>query len=94
MQQFTKDMNIIAKLDDEPNTVGGLTAAQLKGKFDEGGVAIKEYINTVLLPEMKRIDDTLPVKGEDYFTDEDKAEMVNDVLDALTVYSGETEEVT
>lgn len=91
MQQFTKDMNIIAKLDDEPNDVGGLTAAQLKGKFDEGGVAVKEYINGVLLPELERIDATLPVKGVDYFTEEDKSEMVSEVLANLTLYAGETE---
>lgn len=52
--QFTKDMNIIAKLDDEPNDVGGLTAAQLKAKFDEGGVAIQNYLNTVLIPELEQ----------------------------------------
>lgn len=43
--KITKDMNIIAALDDEPNDVGGLTAAQLKAKFDEGGLALKTFIN-------------------------------------------------
>lgn len=52
LTEFTKDMGIIAKLDDEPNDVGGLTAAQLKDKFDEGGVALKQYINETLLPEL------------------------------------------
>lgn len=42
-------MAIIQKLDDEPNDVGGLSAAQLKAKFDEGGEQIKEYINNTLL---------------------------------------------
>lgn len=46
--KITKDMNIIAALDDEPNDVGGLTAAQLKAKFDEGGVALKTFINNLL----------------------------------------------
>lgn len=32
-----------------------------------------------------------PVKGEDYFTDADKAEMVKAVIAALPVYGGETE---
>lgn len=50
--ELTKDMNIVSMLDDEPNDVGGLTAAQLKAKFDEGGLAIKQYINKVLLPEL------------------------------------------
>lgn len=50
--QFTKDMEIIGKLSDTPNVDDGLTAAQLKAKFDEGGEAIKEYLNGVLLPEL------------------------------------------
>lgn len=49
--QFTRDMDIIAKLSDTPNVDDGLTAAQLKEKFDEGGKALKEYINSVLLVE-------------------------------------------
>ena len=48
------DLNIIAALDDEPNDVGGLTAAQLKAKFDEGGNAIRHYINNTLIPETVR----------------------------------------
>lgn len=45
LSKFEKDMAIISALDDEPNDVGGLTAAQLKAKFDEGGQAIKEFLN-------------------------------------------------
>ena len=50
--QFAKDMEIIGKLSDTPNVDDGLTAAQLKEKFDEGGKAIKEYLNGSLLPEL------------------------------------------
>ncbi len=46
--KITKDMNIIAALDDEPNDVGGLSAAQLKAKFDEGGLALKTFINNLI----------------------------------------------
>ena len=59
--KFTKDMAIIAKLDDEPNDVGGLTAAQLKDKFDEGGKALQTYINETLTAE---IDAKLATKDE------------------------------
>ena len=52
LTEFTKDMAIIQKLDDEPNDVGGLTAAQLKAKFDEAGEALKYYINHTLLAEL------------------------------------------
>ncbi len=51
--RLNKDLAIIAKLDDEPNDVTGLTAAELKGKFDEGGQALKEYINDSLLPALE-----------------------------------------
>lgn len=44
------DLDIIQKLDDEPNDVGGLTAAELKAKFDAAGNTIKHYINEELLP--------------------------------------------
>ena len=53
IHQFEKDMSIISALDDEPNDVGGMTSAELKAKFDEGGEALKEYINTVLIPELE-----------------------------------------
>ncbi len=49
--QFTNDMDIIAKLSDSPNVDDGFSADQLKAKFDEGGKAIKDYINNVLLVE-------------------------------------------
>lgn len=51
-EKFNKDMKIISALDDEPNDVGGLTAAELKAKFDEGGEALKRYINDTLIPEV------------------------------------------
>lgn len=52
LQNFDYDMDIIAKLDDEPNDVGGMSAADLKAKFDEGGKAIQDFINNVLLPAL------------------------------------------
>jgi hypothetical protein len=48
-----KDMAVIGKLDDEPNDVGGLTADEFKRKFDEGGLALKEYLNETLLAELE-----------------------------------------
>lgn len=52
------DLNIIQKLDDEPNDVGGLTSDQLKAKFDEAGNTIKEYINETLIPAVLASDAT------------------------------------
>ena len=48
---FSYDMDIVTKLSDTPNVDDGLTAFQLKEKFDEGGKAIKNYINNTLLQE-------------------------------------------
>ncbi len=53
IEKFTKDMGVIARLDNEPNDVGGLSAAELKAKFDEGGQALKDYLNEVLLPALE-----------------------------------------
>ena len=52
------DLNIIQKLDDEPNDVGGLTSDQLKAKFDESGNIIKKYINETLIPAVLASDAT------------------------------------
>lgn len=51
--KFEKDMAVIAALDNEPNDVGGLTADELKNKFDEAGKALQEYLNSVLLRELE-----------------------------------------
>ena len=49
---FETNLNIIQQLEDEPNDVGGLTAAELKAKFDEAGLTIQTWINETLLPAM------------------------------------------
>lgn len=51
---------------------------------------LKEAVNTALqeAKESGAFDGKTPVKGEDYFTEEDKAEFVNDVLYALPTWEG------
>lgn len=58
IQLIGDDMNIISKLDDEPNDVGGLTAAELKAEFDKAGNIIKKYLNEKLVPEILASDAT------------------------------------
>lgn len=58
IEYLNGDLNIIQKLDDEPNDVGGLTSAQLKAKFDEAGNTIKTYINDTLIPAILTDDAT------------------------------------
>lgn len=48
--RLTTDLDIVQTLDDEPNDVGGLSAAELKAKFDEAPNAVKTWINNTLLP--------------------------------------------
>ena len=55
IEKFNKNMSIIAALDDEPNDVGGMTSAELKNKFDEGGKAIQTYMNETLIPALENL---------------------------------------
>ena len=64
IQYLNGDLNIIAKLDDEPNDVGGLSSDQLKAKFDEAGNAIKDYINNTLIPAILASDSTEAAREE------------------------------
>ena len=48
--KLTTDLNIIQKLSDLPNSTEGLTAEQLKAKFDEGGLEIQRWVNEILIP--------------------------------------------
>jgi hypothetical protein len=43
--RLENDVANISKLSDRPNQNDGLSAAQLKGRFDKAGVDIKDFIN-------------------------------------------------
>lgn len=58
IQLLDGDLNIIQKLDDEPNDVGGMTSAELKATFDKAGNIIKGYINETLIPAILADDAT------------------------------------
>ena len=49
-----EDLAVHQKLPDEPNDVGGLTAQELKAKFDQAGLAIQKYLNEVHLPQVEQ----------------------------------------
>lgn len=53
--RFDKDLDIIAKLSDDPNTTDGLTSNQLKARFDQGPKAIKDWINAVFLAALEGV---------------------------------------
>ncbi|MFD0673923.1 hypothetical protein [Cohnella sp. GCM10027633] len=50
ISQFTDDVEVISALSDEPNATDGLTATQLKAKFDEAAGLIKDYLNGTVVP--------------------------------------------
>lgn len=68
-----EDLAFIAKLDDEPNDVGGMTAAELKDTFDKASLIIQAYINGKLVPAIEgyavpgagdfRADGNVPMAG-------------------------------
>lgn len=48
--RVTDELGTVSTLDDRPNDTGGLTAAELKAKFDADAGTLKDYINDVLIP--------------------------------------------
>lgn len=53
LTKLNADLNVIAKLDDQPNDVGGMTAQALKAEFDKAALIIQEYINSTLVPQIE-----------------------------------------
>lgn len=51
--KVTDDLAIIAALSDLPNATDGLTAAQLKAKFDVAAGLLKTYLNSTLTTELE-----------------------------------------
>ena len=49
---LTKDLAVIQKLSDLPNSADGLTAAELKAKFDEAALEIQKWLNESLIPAL------------------------------------------
>ncbi|SMC80462.1 hypothetical protein [Papillibacter cinnamivorans] len=49
---LSASVNIHQTLPDEPNDVGGMTAAQLKAAWDTPANTLKEYLNGTLIPEL------------------------------------------
>lgn len=46
-------LGTISKLDDRPNDTGGLTAAELKAKFDKDSETLKKFLNNTLIPYLE-----------------------------------------
>lgn len=50
---LTANVNNIQALSDRPNTADGITAQQLKEKFDKAGADIKDWANNSLIVELE-----------------------------------------
>lgn len=53
LPRVTNKLGTISTLDDRPNDTSGLTAAELKAKFDADSEALKTYLNDTLLPYLE-----------------------------------------
>ena len=51
--RFTEETGNISALSDRPNDMEGLSASELKARFDKAGNDVKEYINDELLPALE-----------------------------------------
>lgn len=52
-ERIPDNIDYIASLSNRPNDQEGMTATELKRRFDQAGADIKEYINLVLLPALE-----------------------------------------
>lgn len=59
LTNLTANVNNIQALSDRPNTADGITAQQLKEKFDKAGADIKDWANNTLIPELESYINTL-----------------------------------
>lgn len=80
---FEKDIEIIQKLDDEPNDVQGLTPEELKKRFDQAAIWFKEYINGTLIPAITGDGGTGGASNIGAAVDDFPGETVQAVLDAF-----------
>ena len=74
LPKMTTPVNNISLLDDLPNAVGGLSAAELKARFDKAGGDIQTFLNETLIPALEQM-------GVDEGTARDEA--IQAAIDAL-----------
>ena len=53
LPRITTELGTVSQLDDRPNDTGGLTAAELKAKFDKDSGVIKNFLNNTLIPYLE-----------------------------------------
>lgn len=93
MTRLEEDLAVHQKLDDEPNDVGGLTAQELKEKFDHAGLAIQAYLNEVHLPEVAKELDAVLASAKEYADKKVVAVGAGDMAKAVYDPDGRQEDV-
>ena len=81
---FNDNLNIIQTLTDEPNDLDGLTAEELKAKFDEAGNLIKNYLNNKLRPFVNGVNQSLEDLTEEFLAGSDAGLAYENHLDNRT----------
>ena len=61
--EMTDDLEIIVKLNDRPNQGNSLSSAELKALFDKGPKLIKQFINSIVIPALNKLDGAANFKG-------------------------------
>jgi hypothetical protein len=82
---MSEDLNIISQLGTFPNLDDGLTAEELKKKFDEGGNKIKNYLNRDVVPQVvKNTVITVEITGnaQDGYTANEQLGRIRSMYDA------------
>lgn len=59
VEKMTENVEVVQTLSTYPNQEEGLSAEQLKAKFDQGPKALKEYLNNVLVPAVQGIQEAM-----------------------------------
>ena len=53
LDRLTEDMNFVGNLGDDPKRDNGLSTQQFKSFFDKAGLAIQNFINNKLIPQIE-----------------------------------------
>ncbi len=83
VEKLSKSVQIIQNLGDNPNTDDNLSAEELKAKFDEAAVILKNYINETLVPFINSLDSAFTASLDETLTDDKKAAQAKAVGDAI-----------
>ena len=51
---LTENLAVHQSMADEPNGEDGLTAGEVKAKFDQAALAIQKYLNETVVPAVRR----------------------------------------